>query len=106
MVSRELLLKILRFHNIGPNFLDLLPAFRMVDELSEKGNSLWSVLKASQGEIGTIVSRAGPKKVLTLRQSSVITSSTWRRMIIFMVKNGLRGRSACMIDLAVTARLS
>lgn len=54
MISRELLIKILKFHSIGPSFLDLLPAFRVVDELSEKGNSLWSVLRASQGEIGTI----------------------------------------------------
>ncbi|KAK3047706.1 hypothetical protein LTR09_010964 [Extremus antarcticus] len=57
MVSRELLLKILTFHDIGPGFLDLLPAFRVVDELSEKGNSLWSVRRGCQGEIGIVDSK-------------------------------------------------
>ena len=55
MISRELLLKILTFHGIAPSFLDLLPAFRIVDELSEKGNSLWTLRGQAQGDIGIFV---------------------------------------------------
>jgi hypothetical protein len=42
----------LKLHDIGPCFLELLPAFRVTEELSEKGQSLWSISRPQDGQIG------------------------------------------------------
>jgi hypothetical protein len=94
MLSRELLLKVLAYHNIGPAFLDLLPAFRVVDELSEKGNSLWSTHRDQDGEIGMGDLNVDLRHGADLRQSSVITSGIWRRTRTARGACGPRGRSA------------
>lgn len=53
-ISQELLLKFLQRHGIGPCFIDLLFAFRNVEELSDIGQSFWSPLHPSENLYGRV----------------------------------------------------
>lgn len=52
LLSPDLLLQILHRHAISPHFLDLLAAFRVSDDLSGKGQALWSPLRIATDGYG------------------------------------------------------
>jgi len=51
-ITKEVLLKILRYHEAQPCFLDMLFALRRGDQLSEKGHAFWAPFRLSESTYG------------------------------------------------------